>query len=84
MYGKSTRSILKNLIDCYEDIIEMINKDSLIMPYSLLSIPITLNLLKIIIASVISIISPVLIKIIVTWFYLLNFIKIFNLRSKVL
>ena len=82
MYGKSTRNILKNLIDCYEDIIEMINKDSLIMPYSLLSIPITLNLLKIIIASVISIISPVLIKIIVTWFYLLNFIKIFNLRSK--
>lgn len=48
----------------------MINKDSLIMPYSLLSIPITLNLLKIIIASVVSIISPVLIKIIVTWFYL--------------
>ena len=60
----------------------MINKDSLIMPYSLLSIPITLNLLKIIIASVVSIISPVLIKIIVTWFYLLNFIKIFNLRSE--
>ena len=82
MYGKSTRNILKNLIDCYEDIIEMINKDSLIMPYSFLSIPITLNLLKIIIASVVSIISPVLIKIIVTWFYLLNFIKIFNLRSE--
>ena len=82
MYGKSTRNILKNLIDCYEDIIEMINKDSLIMPYSLLSIPITLNLLKIIIASVVSIISPVLIKIIVTWFYLLNFIQIFNLRSE--
>ena len=60
----------------------MINKDSLIMPYSLLSIPITLNLLKIIIASVVSIISPVLIKIIVTWFYLLNFIQIFNLRSE--
>ena len=82
MYGKSTRNILKNLIDCYEDIIEMINKDRLIMPYALLSIPITLNLLKIIIASVVSIISPVLIKIIVTWFYLLNFIQIFNLRSE--